>query len=42
MKRKADPSANLSATRVLHDSCLMKPDFWEHFNTRNVGSSSEK
>ena len=40
MKRKADSSANLSAVRVLHDSGLMEPDFWEHFNTR--GSSSAR
>ena len=40
MKRKADSSANHSAGRVLHDSGLMEPDFWEHCNTRNVGRSS--
>ena len=40
MKRKADSSANHFAGRVLPDSGLMDPDFWEHFNTRNVGRSS--
>ena len=40
--RKADSSANHSNGRVLPDSGLIEPEFWEHFNTRNVGSSSEK
>ena len=42
MKRKADPSATHSAGRVLPDRGLMDPDFWEHFNNRNVGSSSTR
>ena len=40
MRRKADSSANHSAGRVLPDSGLVDPDFWEDFNTRNVGRSS--
>jgi len=40
MKRKADSSASHSAGRVLPDSGLVDPDFWEHFNSRNVGRSS--
>ena len=39
-KRKADSSANHSAGRALPDSGLVDPDFWEDFNTRNVGRSS--
>ena len=39
MQRKADSSANYSAGRVLPDSGLMDPDFWEDLNTRNVGRS---
>ena len=42
MQRKADSSANYSAGRVLPDSGLMDPDFWEHSNNRNVGSSSTR
>jgi len=42
MQRKADSSANYSAGRVLPDSGLKDPDFWEHFNNRNVGSSSTR
>jgi len=41
-KRKADSSANHSAGRVLRESGLIDPDFWEPFNTRNVGRSSTK
>jgi len=40
MKRKADSSANHSAGRVLPGSNLMDPDFWEPFNSRNVGHPS--
>ena len=40
MKRKVDSSANHSAGRVLPESGLVDPDFWEDFNTRNVGRSS--
>ncbi len=40
MKRKADSSAKHSAGRVLPDSGLIDPDFWEDFNSRNVGHSS--
>ena len=42
MERKADSSANHSNGRVLPHSGLIEPDFWEDFNTRNVGRSSEK
>ena len=40
MSCKADSSANHSAGRVLSDSGLIAPHFWEQFNTRNVGRSS--
>ena len=40
MKRKADSSANHSQGKVRPESGLMDPDFWEDFNTRNVGRSS--
>ena len=40
MRRKADSSANHSARRVLPDSGLIDPNFWEDFNTSNVGRSS--
>ena len=40
MKRKADSSASHSAGRVLPDSGLIDPNFWEDFNTNNVGRSS--
>ena len=40
MRRKADSSANHSQGKVLPESGLMDPDFWEDFNTRNVGRSS--
>ena len=40
MRRKADSSANHSAGRVLPDSGLIELDFWEDFNTSNVGRSS--
>ena len=32
MKRKADSSANHSAGRVLSDSGLIEPDFWQEFS----------
>ena len=40
MRRKADSSANHSAGRVLSDSGLIPPDFWQEFNARNVGRPS--
>ena len=40
MKRKADSSTNHSGGRVLPGSGLVDPDFWEDFNTRNVGRPS--
>ena len=40
MNRKADSSANHSQGKVLPDSGLIDPDFWEDFNRRNVGHPS--
>ena len=40
MKRKADSSSNHSAGRVLRESGLIDPDFWEDFITRKAGRSS--
>ena len=34
--------ANHSQGKVLPESGLMDPDFWEDFNTRNVGRSSTR
>ena len=40
MRRKADSSTNHSQGKVLAESGLMAPDFWQYFNTRNVGRPS--
>ena len=40
MRLKADSPTNHSQGEVLPESGLMDPDFWEDFNTRNVGRSS--
>ena len=40
MRRKADSSTNHSQGKVLAESGLMPPDFWQYFNTRNVGRPS--
>ena len=40
MRRKADSSANHSQGKVLAESGLMGPNFWEELNTRNVGRSA--
>ena len=40
MRRKADSSANHSQGKVLPESGLVDPNFWEEFNASNVGRSS--
>ena len=40
MAKPVDSSSIHSAGRVLPNSGLIEPGFWEHFNTRNVGMAS--